>query len=151
MVREPPREQCAARPYSFIVHGLWPQYSPQGYPQFCSTPAHLTGEAVLYAEKVFPSPGLISHEWSKHGTCSGMSALDYFKKADQALVSVHIPTEFEAPRKTLQMSAPDIVQTFVKANPGMSKASLAAVCSGPELSEVRVCMDKNLKIGRAHV
>jgi ribonuclease T2 len=138
--------QCGGtKGYGFVLHGLWPQYAHGGYPQDCATPQHLTAEAVSYGEKVFPSPKLISHEWSRHGTCSGMSALDYFKTADQALVSVHVPSEFDAPRKTLQMSAPDILQAFTKANPGMETNALSANCSGPELSEVRVCLSKDLK------
>src|SRR5436853_7389370 len=34
----PPQQQCATRPYSFVVHGLWPQYD-HGFPEFCQVPA----------------------------------------------------------------------------------------------------------------
>ena len=34
----PPQQQCGARPYSFVVHGLWPQYE-NGFPEFCQRPA----------------------------------------------------------------------------------------------------------------
>ena len=34
----PPQQQCGARPYSFVVHGLWPQYE-RGFPEFCQQPA----------------------------------------------------------------------------------------------------------------
>ncbi len=27
--------QCGARPYSFVVHGLWPQYD-KGFPEYCA-------------------------------------------------------------------------------------------------------------------
>src|SRR5215469_12920657 len=30
--------QCRARPYSFVVHGLWPQYE-KGFPEYCKQPA----------------------------------------------------------------------------------------------------------------
>src|SRR5580704_5239303 len=30
--------QCGPRPYSFVVHGLWPQYE-RGFPEFCQVPA----------------------------------------------------------------------------------------------------------------
>ena len=30
--------QCGARPYSFVVHGLWPQYT-KGFPEYCQVPA----------------------------------------------------------------------------------------------------------------
>ena len=32
------KEQCGERPYSFVVHGLWPQYE-KGFPEFCVVPA----------------------------------------------------------------------------------------------------------------
>jgi ribonuclease T2 len=34
----PPQQQCSARPYSFVVHGLWPQYE-HGFPEYCQVPA----------------------------------------------------------------------------------------------------------------
>src|SRR6202163_2814266 len=34
----PPQQQCGARPYSFVVHGLWPQYE-RGFPEFCQQPS----------------------------------------------------------------------------------------------------------------
>src|SRR6266702_47119 len=30
--------ECGARPYSFVVHGLWPQYE-KGFPEYCQVPA----------------------------------------------------------------------------------------------------------------
>jgi ribonuclease T2 len=30
--------QCGARPYSFVVHGLWPQYE-KGFPENCLQPS----------------------------------------------------------------------------------------------------------------
>src|SRR5690348_18193525 len=29
--------QCGPRPYSFVVHGLWPQYD-NGFPEYCQVP-----------------------------------------------------------------------------------------------------------------
>ncbi len=33
-----PDPQCGPRPFSFVVHGLWPQYE-NGFPEFCQVPA----------------------------------------------------------------------------------------------------------------
>ena len=33
-----PTMQCGARPYSFVVHGLWPQYD-KGFPEYCQVPS----------------------------------------------------------------------------------------------------------------
>ena len=54
--------QCVPRPYSFVVHGLWPQYD-NGFPEYCQIPA----------------PRLIFNEWDRHGTCSGQSPRVYFE------------------------------------------------------------------------
>ena len=29
--------QCGGRPFSFVVHGLWPQYE-HGFPEYCDRP-----------------------------------------------------------------------------------------------------------------
>src|ERR1700740_779061 len=30
--------QCGGRPFSFVVHGLWPQYE-HGFPEYCQRPS----------------------------------------------------------------------------------------------------------------
>src|SRR6266568_9387934 len=30
--------QCGGRPFSFVVHGLWPQYE-SGFPEYCQRPS----------------------------------------------------------------------------------------------------------------
>src|SRR5262249_34015807 len=30
--------QCSGRPFSFVVHGLWPQYE-RGFPEYCQRPS----------------------------------------------------------------------------------------------------------------
>ena len=42
----PPRQQCGARPYSFVVHGLWPQYE-KGFPEFCRQPAPRLDRSIV--------------------------------------------------------------------------------------------------------
>jgi ribonuclease T2 len=137
-------DQCGGKGFGFVLHGLWPQYASGGYPQNCATPNTLTKEAIAYGVHVFPSPKLIQHEWSKHGTCSGFDALDYFKTADSALASVHVPPAMQAPASPLSMPAADIAAAFVSANPGMTKDELVVACSGPALAEVRVCLNRDL-------
>ena len=68
----PPQQQCGARPYSFVVHGLWPQYE-NGFPEFCQNPApRLDRNIVSSMLDLMPAPRLIFHEWDKHGICSGL-------------------------------------------------------------------------------
>ena len=66
------RQQCGTRPYSFVVHGLWPQYE-RGFPEFCLYPPPRLDRNIMRSMlDLMPAPGLIYHEWDSHGTCSGL-------------------------------------------------------------------------------
>ena len=136
--------QCAGeRLYDFVLHGLWPQYE-KGYPSDCTTdPIHRGAvDAML---DIMPSPALVRHEWKKHGTCSGMEPQEYFAKARQAFVSVKVPVQYQQPKVQVVSTPNEVRSRFVKDNPGFPKDSVAAVCSGRFLQEVRVCLTKDLK------
>ncbi len=56
-----------------------------------------------------------------------------------------IPAEFLdlAAPKTI---APDAIESaFVKDNPGLSQSAIAVICDRTRLSEVRICMNKDLQ------
>jgi ribonuclease T2 len=139
------KDQCNGKGYGFVLHGLWPQYLKGGYPHDCATPYKLDRPAIAYGVGVYPSTKLINHEWTKHGSCSGLSALDYFKLSDKALASIHIPLPMQAPTKTLMEPVTQITSGFAMANQGLSSKSVTVSCSGPELAEVRVCLSKSLQ------
>lgn len=139
------KAQCGSgKGYGFVLHGLWPQYSRGGYPADCATSESLTPEAVKFGNTVFPSPKLVQHEWDKHGTCSGLSALAYFQAADQARTRLHLPPELESPASTRTTNVADLIASLTAANPGLPANALAVTCQGPQLAEVRVCVDRNL-------
>ena len=137
--------QCGARPYSFVVHGLWPQYE-KGFPEFCQNPApRLDRNIVSSMLDLMPAPRLIFHEWDKHGVCSGLPARGYFETVRKARAMVKIPPEYLEP-KTVQTVTPDEVEeAFVNANPGLSRAGVAVTCGGTRLSEVRICLTRELQ------
>lgn len=135
--------QCT-KDYGFVLHGLWPQYDQGGWPQRCAPIATLTQEERAYGNTLFPTNSLLTHEWETHGTCSGLSATAYLKAADLALSKLKIPAELEAPRQPLYMSAQQILTAFYTRNPTLPKDSIVAICRGKDLSEVRICHDKNL-------
>ena len=139
------RAQCS-RGFGFVLHGLWPQYDGGGYPENCGAAAPLDAAALAVGQTLFPSPTLMQHEWSRHGSCSGMSAADYFRTADRALAAVRVPPAFEAPRATAQLSGNQIVNAFVAANPQLSADGLTVACTRDELAEVRVCLTRELAL-----
>ena len=140
------REQCgSARPYSFVVHGLWPQYE-RGFPRDCQVPApRLNREIMNSMLDLMPAPRLVYHEWDKHGTCSGLSGQAYFDLVRKARGAVKIPDAYTAPNSALTVSPDEVEEAFVKANPGLSRKAIAVTCGGTRLSEVRICMSKDLR------
>lgn len=135
--------QCSGKGYGFVLHGLWPQFDAGNWPEFCST-APLPPDARELGSTLFPSPNLMEHEWQRHGTCSGLDAVSYFRTADQALAAVHIPKNFEAPGHTFSMTGTQIAAAFRSANPSIPADGVTVACGRGELSEVRVCLNRNL-------
>jgi ribonuclease T2 len=135
--------QCRGRPFSFVVHGLWPQYET-GFPAFCQVPApRLDPNIVGSMLDLMPSPRLIFHEWDRHGTCSGLSANAFFETVRKARAVVKVPADFLELDKPIMVTPDEVVQAFVKANPGLSRGSIAVACDSKRLNEVRVCLGKD--------
>ena len=116
----PPQDQCGARPYSFVVHGMWPQYE-RGFPEFCVVPAPRLDRTIVNAMlDLMPSPRLIYHEWDKHGTCSGLSAGAFFETVRKARAKVKIPDAYIEPERALTVTPDEVEEAFVAANVGLS-------------------------------
>ncbi len=138
------RAECSGKGYGFVLHGLWPQYDAGGYPENCPTTFELSPTAAAKARSIYPSEGLLRHEWQEHGTCTGLDALSYFRAADRATAAVQIPMPLEAPRAELSLTAGQILALFSEANPQAPSDSLVVACSRGDLAEVRVCLTKDL-------
>ena len=124
----PPQQQCGARPYSFVVHGLWPQYE-SGFPEFCQQPApRLDRNIVSSMLDLMPAPRLIFNEWDLHGTCTGLS-----------------PNAYIAPSAPLTVTPDEVEEAFVQANPGLTRDGIAVTCRSRRLGEVRICLGKDLR------
>jgi ribonuclease T2 len=137
--------QCqGSRKFSFIVHGLWPQYE-RGWPADCKTTETVPPDVVKDMLEIMPSPKLIQHEWLKHGSCSGLAPEPYFEKAQNAYLLVKIPPEFKEPDQDVQLSPGDVKKRFAAANPDYGEKAFAEICRGKYLQEVRVCYTKDLK------
>jgi ribonuclease T2 len=136
--------QCG-RPYSFVVHGLWPQYE-RGFPDYCQRPSPRLDRNIMTSMlDLMPAPGLIFNEWDKHGTCSGLGARAYFETIRKARSAVKIPEEYLELSAQKTVAPAEIEEAFVRANPGLSTAAIAVICNRNRLSEVRLCMSKDLQ------
>src|SRR5580658_9649795 len=135
-----PSQQCGVRPYSFVVHGLWPQYE-RGFPEFCQVPApRLDHNIVSSMLDLMPAPRLIFNEWDRHGTCSGQSPRAYFDTVRTPRAAIKIPPEYRDLQAPLSVTPAGVEDAFVKANPDLSPNSMAIGCDKKRLTEVRICL-----------
>ena len=139
-----PSEQCGERPYAFVVHGLWPQYE-KGYPEYCQVPAPRLDRAILSSMlDMMPSPRLIFRGWDKHGTCAGLVARGYFDQVRKARAVVKIPVDYLELKTPREVAPGEIEEAFIKANPGLNPGGISVTCDSKRVSEVRVCLTKDL-------
>ncbi|SMH53186.1 ribonuclease T2 family protein [Azospirillum agricola] len=139
----PDPDQCGIeRKFGFVVHGLWPQYTNGGWPATCTRDRMVPKAVVDETMPIMPSVGLMVHQWSKHGTCSGLSVTDYFAKLRAAHAKVAVPEGLKTPGATVP--AMQVERLFLEANPGLTPEGVAVVCSKRDVSEVRICLDKDL-------
>jgi ribonuclease T2 len=137
--------QCAGRPFSFVVHGLWPQYE-HGYPEYCLRPSPRLDRNIMTSMlDLMPAPGLIYNEWDKHGTCSGLSGRAYFETIRRARGTIKIPPDFLRLSEPKTIAPGGIKDAFIKVNPGLPDHAIAVTCDRTRLSEVRICLSKELQ------
>jgi ribonuclease T2 len=138
------QQQCGARPYSFVVHGLWPQYE-RGFPENCQVPPpRLARGIVSEMLDIMPAPRLVYHEWDAHGTCSGLDQRDYFDLVRKARAAVTIPPQYDNPQQLLTVAPDEVADAFVKANAGLTRDAVTIDCDRSRLREVRICMTRAL-------
>lgn len=138
--------QCnGRRPYTFIVHGLWPQ-NERGWPEYCASREPERVPQALAAEMfdIIPSAGLAGHEWRKHGSCSGLGQRVYFQTLRAAYAKVRMPPVVFDGKVPRRLALDQIEALFVRANPGMSRKGIAVACQRGQLSEIRICLTKSL-------
>jgi ribonuclease T2 len=137
----PTAPECAAHA-SFVLHGLWPESSSGQNPENCSN-APGPSDPSAYKD-IYPDTGLLEHEWSAHGTCSGLSPDEFFSEARTADHMVVIPASLTHLTSQVSMPPNQILVLFTQANPGIPQSSFALTCGSNYLTAVEVCLDKTL-------
>ena len=140
-----PRECGAGRHVGFVVHGLWPQGETSRGPEFCG-PASPVAQAIIQATlRYIPTESLIQHEWAAHGTCSGLSAADYFAALRKARDSIKLPPGLDQTARQQQLSPAQIESQVAAANPALPRTAIHTSCyRNGELEEIRICFNKDL-------
>jgi len=140
-----PRECGAGRHVGFVVHGLWPQGETSRGPENCGPASPVSPEIIQATLSYIPTESLIQHEWAAHGTCSGLSAADYFAALRKARDSVTLPADLNQPAQKLQFSPARIESKVATTNPSFPNTAFRTSCyNNGELEEIRVCMNKDL-------
>jgi ribonuclease T2 len=137
----PSAVECASHS-TFVLHGLWPQNVNGGYPENCAD-APGPADPSSFSD-IYPDQGLLQHEWRTHGTCSGLSANDFLATARAAYRSVSIPPTLSNLASQISMPPDEIVSLFTRANPKLTRDSIAISCGHNFLTAVEVCLDKSL-------
>ncbi len=138
-------QQCGPRPFSFVVHGLWPQYE-RGFPEACQVPPPRLDRNIMRSMlDLMPAPGLVFHEWDQHGTCSGLPPREYFTLVRKAREKVQIPEQYSDPRTPLSVTPGQVIDAFVRANDGLSPSSITVDCNRTRLRDVRICLTRELQ------
>jgi ribonuclease T2 len=141
--------QCAPRNgkrFSFVLHGLWPQFE-RGWPQDCQSPdgGFVPRDVAARMLDIMPSEKLVFHEYRKHGTCSGLGINGYFDFARKTYNKIQIPARYtNATDPRMTVGRDELLTDFMAANPGLGPDMIAVKCggNGNQLEEVRVCFDK---------
>jgi len=139
------RECGAGRRIGFVVHGLWPQVEGNRGPENCASASPVSEDIVRATLPYMPTESLIQHEWATHGTCTGMSAANYFTFVRRARDMVKIPNELAAPGAQLRMTSSEVEAKFAAANPNFPRGAFRVSCyRDAELQEVRIALNKDL-------
>jgi ribonuclease T2 len=138
----PSAAECAAHS-TFVMHGLWPQNNDGTYPKNCSN-APGPADPSQYSD-IYPERGLLEHEWKTHGSCSGLSADEYFSAGRKAFHSVVIPPKLSGLTSQISLPPGQILGLFSASNPQIPLSALAMSCGNNYLTAVEVCLDKSLQ------
>lgn len=127
--------QCRRDSFGFVLHGLWPNGPERRHPRYCAPAPPLSARTVRRHLCMTPSAESLQHEWAAHGTC-GWSAPDaYFRDAAKLWRALRLPP------MAATMTAGEIRDAFVKANPVHERDGVYIKVTDGRLEDVRLCYD----------
>jgi ribonuclease T2 len=163
---EPGRPECAALAGSFAathltLHGLWPNFTdeqsrgkPRPWPQYCGAYHHCEAaeDARCAPGVAVPDPlarlapeyvagVLATHEWSKHGSCTRLSAAEYFAAELAAIRSIPGDATPDALRSA---AGADLARDDLQRGFGVPPDSVVLGCDAHcRLTQVSFCLARD--------
>ncbi len=139
-------EQCdVSKDFGWTLHGLWPQFH-QGWPSFCNTvERHPSRSMTNGMSDIMGTSGLAWHQWKKHGTCSGLSAREYYALSREAYETINRPAVFRRLKDPVKVPAQVIEEAFLKENAQLKANQLTITCKQGRIQEARICLSKTLE------
>ena len=140
------RLQCrGGTTYGLIVHGLWPQYEDGSWPATCRDSDRLPQQVVDKLLGDTPSDALVRHEWTAHGTCTGLAPDEWVATVDKVFHRLHVPDALADPKKPPSLTVNELKALLVKANPGLSPDGVTLICDRDrqQVSEVRIFLSRD--------
>lgn len=137
--------QCSHRSgrFGFILHGLWPEAARGPAPQWCATVPQPAPDLLRQHLCMTPSPGLLVHEWTKHGSCMTQSPRKYFRVSEILWRSIRWPDADHLSRKK-DLTAGDLRDEFVALNKDWPRTAVGIEQSHSGwLRELRLCYGRN--------
>ncbi|GGG87335.1 ribonuclease T(2) [Salipiger pallidus] len=136
--------QCD-RNLGFVLHGLWPQHH-RGYPSYCDSSMTAPSRAMTEAmSDIMGTSGLAWHQWKKHGTCTGLTAADYFALSREAFGSINRPAMLRRLDAPVTLPATLIEEAFLKENSDLEPDMITITCRSGRIQEARICLSKSLE------
>lgn len=130
--------------FGWVMHGLWPQYH-RGWPENCQTVERPPSRAMTEGmADIMGTSGLAWYQWKKHGSCSGLSASQYYALARESFERVNRPEVFRKLQNPVRLPARVVEEAFLKANPGWEPDMLTITCREGRIQEARLCLSKTL-------
>ena len=77
---------------------------------------------------IMGSSGLAWHQWKKHGSCSGLSAEEYFAKSRKANRTITQPKFLNRLGELVRVPASVIEDAFVQSNPFLERDMITITC-----------------------
>ena len=143
-----PKEQCGGRPYSFVVHGLWPEGRSGAWPQWCPSARKPSSRDLAANLCMTPSAALLAHEWAKHGACMVSAPDKYFRVTRILWNSLRWP-DFDRISRTEDLTAGQVRRAFADANRYWEPEHVGIVVNERGwLTELRLCYGRDFMPAR---